>query len=78
MNVRSRRALVACALAGLGSLAGCATTQETVQECKQAAISFCDKTVGTGPASADAGDPAARRKAYQDCLDTQLAVCRAP
>jgi hypothetical protein len=58
-----------CGLAGLLGLSNCATTQETVQECKKAAYSFCEKA---------AGDASARNAVYLQCMDTQLAACGAP
>jgi hypothetical protein len=68
-------------LAGLLALSSCATTQETLQECRKAAYSFCDKTVGAkdaGPGGSGAVDAAARNSAYPQCLDTQLVACGAP
>jgi len=68
-------------LAGLLALSNCATTQETLQECRKAAYSFCDKTAGAkdaGVGGSGAVDAAARNSAYQQCLDTQLAACGAP
>jgi hypothetical protein len=70
-----------CGLAGLLGLSNCATTQETVQECKKAAYSFCEKTAGpkgAGGGGPGAGDAAARNAVYLSCLDTQLAACGAP
>lgn len=80
MRPPSRKTRVLCALSSLLALANCATTQETVQDCKKAAYSYCDKVLGVkdggagGPGGADA---AARSAAYQQCLDPQLAACRA-
>jgi len=71
---------VLLALAGVLALSNCATTQETVQDCKKSASSYCDRTVGAKGATADgpgAADPAARNAAYQKCMDTQLETCRA-
>jgi hypothetical protein len=71
---------VLLALAGVLALSNCATTQETVQDCKKSASSYCDRTVGAKGASAGgpgAADPAARNAAYQKCMDTQLETCRA-
>jgi hypothetical protein len=70
-----------CGLAGLLGLLNCATTQETVQECKKAAYSFCEKTAGpkaSGGGGPGAGDAAARNAAYLQCMDTQVAACGAP
>jgi len=70
-----------CGLAGLLALSHCATTQETLQECRKAAYSFCDKTAGAkaaGVGGSGAVDAAARNSAYHQCLDTQLAACGAP
>jgi len=70
-----------CGLAGLLGLSNCATTQETVQECKKAAYSFCEKTAGpkaAGGGGPGAGDAAARNAVYLQCMDTQLAACGAP
>jgi hypothetical protein len=81
MGMRWKRIRTPCVLAGLLVLSNCATTQETVQQCRKSAYSFCDKTAGskdTGVAGSGAVDAAARNAAYQDCLDTQLAVCSAP
>jgi hypothetical protein len=63
MKPSSRKIRIPCALAGLLLLSNCATTQETVQECRQAAYSFCEKTVG------------ARNAAYQPCLEAQVGAC---
>lgn len=81
MEMPSRTIRTLCCLVGLLVLSNCATTQETVQECRKAAFSYCDKTVkgkdagGPGPG---AGDASARNAAYQGCLDTQLAACGSP
>ena len=72
MGMRFRTVRMLCGLVGLAVLANCATTQETVQECRQAAYSFCDKTVKSKPGPAD---PSARNSAYQQCLETQVAAC---
>ena len=65
MGIALKKIRSLCGLAGLLALSNCATTQETVQQCRKSAYSFCDKT-------------AARNAAYQQCLDTQLAACGAP
>jgi hypothetical protein len=70
-----------CGLAGLLALSNCATTQETVQQCRKSAYSFCDKTAGAkdaGTGGPGAVEAAARNAAYQQCLDAQLAACGAP
>jgi hypothetical protein len=64
MELPSKRIRTLCALASLLTLSNCATTQETVQECRQAAYSFCDKTVG-----------AKKGAAYQQCLEAQVGAC---
>jgi len=46
MELPSRTIGILCGLAGLLALSNCATTQETVQECRKAAYTFCEKTVG--------------------------------
>jgi len=63
MELSSKKIRTLLCLAGLLALSNCATTQETVQECRQSARSFCDKTVG------------AKAPAYPQCLETQLAAC---
>ncbi len=63
MTTPSKKIPVLCAVAGLLALTNCATTHESFQECRAAAISFCDKTVG------------ARNPSYPQCLDTQIAAC---
>ena len=50
---------------------GCATSRETVQECRQSASAFCEKRAG-----AEAG--AARNAAYQQCMEPQVAACGPP
>jgi hypothetical protein len=68
-------------LAGLLALSRCATTQETVQDCKKSAYAFCSKTAGAkdaGTRGSSPADAAARNNAYQQCLDTQLMACGAP
>lgn len=66
-----------CLLAIL-ALSNCATTQESVEDCRKAAFSYCDKVMADkegkagGAAGADAG---ARRAAYQECLAPQLGAC---
>ena len=78
MELPSRNVRILCALAGLLAFANCATTQETVQECRQAAYSFCDKTVGakgagtTGTGKADGSN---KNAAYQQCLEAQVGAC---
>jgi hypothetical protein len=61
---------LALSLAALLLLSNCATTRETIQECRQSASSFCEKRTG-----AEAG--AARAAAYQQCMETQVAACGA-
>jgi hypothetical protein len=63
MKLPSRKMRIPCALAGLLALSNCATTQETVQECRQSAYSFCERTVGS------------RNAAYQQCLEAQVGAC---
>jgi hypothetical protein len=78
MELPSKGVRTACALAGLVVLSNCATTQETMQECRQAAYSFCDKTVGAKGAGATGGgkgDPSTRNAAYQQCLEAQVGAC---
>ncbi len=58
-------------LAALLLLSNCATTRETVQECRQSASSFCEKRT-----AAQAG--AARNAAYQQCMEPQVAACGVP
>lgn len=63
---------------GLLTLANCATTHETLQECRKAAYAFCDKTAGTKDAGAGGATPmdaAEQHRTYQACLDTQVAAC---
>jgi hypothetical protein len=78
MELPSRKIRTLCALAALLALSNCATTQETMQECRQAAYSFCDKTVGakgaapTGTGKADASN---KNPAYQQCLEAQVGAC---
>jgi hypothetical protein len=81
MGVPPKKIWTLCCLAGLLALSNCATTQETLQECRKAAYSFCDKTVrakDAGAGGSGAVDSAARNSAHQQCLDTQLAACGAP
>lgn len=69
-----------CGIVGLLVLSSCATTQETVQQCRKAAYSFCDKTAGPKDGTVSGSGPvdgAARDPAYQQCLDTQLETCAA-
>jgi hypothetical protein len=61
---------LALSVAALLLLSSCATTRETVQECRQSASSFCEKRSGV-----EAG--AARAAAYQQCMETQVAACGA-
>jgi hypothetical protein len=81
MAIPSTRLRTLCWLAGLLALSNCATTQETVQDCRKAAYSFCDKAAGAkdagGPGSG-AVDAAARSPAYRQCLETQLNACGPP
>ncbi len=77
--VKTIRAL-AGALALL-TLSNCATTQESVQDCRKAAYSFCDRTVGAkngGAGGPNATDAAARNQAHRQCLDLQLGACGIP
>jgi hypothetical protein len=61
------------------ALSNCATTHESMQDCRKAAYSFCDKTVkDAGAPGPNAGDVATRNRAYQQCLDTQLGACGIP
>jgi hypothetical protein len=69
----SRKSWTFAFLACLVTLASCATTQETVQQCRKNAYSFCDRTVGSKTA-----DPAGRSTSFQQCLDTQVAACGTP
>lgn len=68
-------------LLALLALSHCATTQESVQDCRKAAFSYCDKVMADkeakagGATGADAG---ARRAAYQECLEPQLGACGVP
>ncbi len=78
MEMPSKKVRTLCALAGLLVLSNCATTQETVQECRQSAYSFCDKTVGaksSGASGSGAAGAPARNAAYQQCLEAQLGAC---
>ena len=80
MRPPSRAIRALCTLFSLLALANCATTQETVQDCKKSAFSYCDKVVGAkdaGAGGSGGGDASARSAAYQQCLDTQLDACRA-
>ena len=77
VEMPSKKIRTLCGLAGLLVLSNCATTQETVQECRKASFSFCDKTVKAKGGSG-AVDASARTAEYQRCLDTQLAACGAP
>ena len=61
---------LALSLAALLLLSNCATTRETVQECRQSASAFCEKRAGV-----ETG--AARAAAYQQCMETQVAACGA-
>jgi hypothetical protein len=81
MGVSAKKIWTLCGLAGLLALSNCATTHESLQDCRKAAYSFCDETAGAKAAGArgsGAVDAAARNSAYQQCLDTQLAACGAP
>jgi hypothetical protein len=78
MKLPSRKIRIPCALAGLLLLSNCATTQETMQECRQAAYSFCEKTVGAkaaGAAGTGKADASTRNAAYQQCLEAQVGAC---
>lgn len=79
MEIPSKMVRTLGALVGVLGLSNCATTQETVQECRKSAYSFCDKTAGAKGAGAggSGAEEAAARNAYQQCLDTQLGACRA-
>jgi hypothetical protein len=75
--VKTIRAL-AGALALL-TLSNCATTQESVQDCRKAAYSFCDKAVkDAGARGPNGADAAARNQAHRQCLDLQLGACGIP
>ena len=81
MEMPSRTIRTLCCLAGVLALSNCATTQETVQECRKAAYSYCNKTVkaqDAAPPGSGEGNASARNAAYQQCLDTQLAACGSP
>jgi hypothetical protein len=80
MRNLSRAVGIGCGLAGLLTLAGCATARETIQECRKASYEYCAKKVGIRDPAARGWGPegAAREAAYQQCLDTQLAACGAP
>jgi len=78
MEPTSRKIRTLCALAGLLVLSNCATTQETMQECRQSAYAFCDKTVGSKSAGATGtgkADSSTRNAAYQQCLEAQVGSC---
>ncbi len=78
MELPSMKIRTLCALTGLLVLANCATTQETMQECRQAAYSFCDKTVGAKGAGATGtgkADASSKNAAYQQCLEAQVGAC---
>jgi len=80
MGTPLKRIRTVCGLAGLLVLSNCATTQETVQECRKAAYSFCQKkgkAADSGGRGSNAADAAARNAANQQCMDTQLAACGA-
>jgi hypothetical protein len=81
MDMPTRKIRTLWGLAAVLSLSNCATTQETVQECRKAAFDFCNKTVkakDAGAAGSGAVDASARNASYQQCLDAQLAACGAP
>jgi len=81
MSTSSTRVRAACGLAGVLALSNCATTQETFQECRKSAYSFCDKTVGAKDAGArgpGAANAPGRNDAYQQCLEAQVAACGPP
>lgn len=78
MELPSKKVRTVLALAGLLALSNCATTQETMQECRQAAYSFCEKTVGAkgaGGTGTAKGDSSTRNAAYQQCLEAQVGAC---
>jgi len=77
----SKKILTLWGLAGILALSNCATTQETFQECRKSAYSFCDKTVGAKDAGArgpGAANGPGRNDAYQQCLEAQVAACGPP
>jgi hypothetical protein len=78
MRARTFRAL--CGLAGLLALSNCATTQESIQDCRKAAYSFCEKAGAKDAAlrGPEVVDGATRNRAHQECLDTQLGACGIP
>ena len=81
MGTPSKKILTLWGLAGILALSNCATTQETVQECRRSASSFCDKAAAAkdgGGRGSGAADAAARNAAYQECMSTQLAACGPP
>jgi hypothetical protein len=74
MRISSTSVRRLCALAGLLLFSACATTQETVQDCRKSAFAFCDQRAkGAEPGTPASG--ASSRAAYQQCLDVQLAAC---
>jgi hypothetical protein len=78
MGIAARRIRALCGAAGLLALSNCATTQETMQECRKAAYSFCDKTTGAKDAGSGPTDPVTRKRAYDQCLETQVGACGTP
>ena len=78
MQMPSTKVRILIGLAGLLVLSNCATTQETAQQCRAAAHSFCEDTTGarggaeSGAAPADA---VKRNAAYQQCMETQVGAC---
>ena len=81
MGIPSKKILTLCGLAGVLTLSHCATTQETVQECRKSASSFCERAAAAkdgGGRGSGAADAAARNAAYQECMSTQIAACGPP
>ncbi len=80
MEMPSTKVRFLIGMAGLLALSNCATTQETSQQCRAAAHSFCEDTTGardgSGRTSAPA-DAAKRNAAYQQCMETQTGACGA-
>jgi hypothetical protein len=78
MDTPSTKVRVLIGMAGLLVLSNCATTQETAQQCRAAAHSFCEGTTGAGDGSGRASAPAdaaKRTAAYQQCMETQTGAC---
>ena len=82
MGMPSKTTRMLCGLLGLLALSNCATTQESVQDCRKAAFSSCDKVMAAKEAkeggAATGADAGARRAAYQQCLEPQLGACGVP